>query len=192
MRLNMLRLVWEATVGCGFSSPMLATTRTWVLAFGTKTSVQPHGAWTTSWLTNFPRRFHESHSSGVPFDIRIENIFERGGEGGAFIQVGKRGPGCLGLMAPLVNQPRLTSLSTDFGIWPVMAKPYLLRDSWSQRKQGKGRVQPHPLSAHQGSVSSGIKSRLVRVGKVVHPCRVIIFRKAVSMVMDDLGMDGRS
>ena len=27
------------------------------------------------------------------------------------------------------------------------------------------------------------------MGKVVHPCRVIIFRKAVSTVMDDLGMD---
>src|SRR3954466_7297441 len=99
----MLRLVWEATVGCGFSSPMLATTRTSVLAFETETSVQPHRAWKTSRATNLPSRFHESPSSGVPFDIRIENVFERGGEGGAFIQVGKRRPGCLGLMAPLVN-----------------------------------------------------------------------------------------
>ena len=85
MRLNMLRLVWEATVGCGFSSPMLATTRTWVLAFGTKTSVQPHGAWTTSWLTNLPSRFHESHSSGVPFDICIENLLKDLPGAGAFI-----------------------------------------------------------------------------------------------------------
>ena len=31
---------------------------------------------------------------------------------------------------------------------------------------------------------SGIKSRLVRVGKVVHPCRVKSFRKAVFTVMN--------
>jgi hypothetical protein len=30
---------------------------------------------------------------------------------------------------------------------------------------------------------------LARVGKVVHPCRVKSFRKAVSTVMDDLGTD---
>src|SRR4051812_16411202 len=81
----MLRLVWEATVGCGFSSPMLATTRNQVLAFGTKTSVQPHGAWKTSRATNFPSRFHESHSSGVPFDICIENLLKDLSGEGAFI-----------------------------------------------------------------------------------------------------------
>jgi hypothetical protein len=51
-------------------------------------------------------------------------------------------------------------------------------------------VVNHPLPAFQGeSYNVGIKSRLARVGKVVHPCRVKSFRKAVSMVMDDLGMD---
>jgi hypothetical protein len=39
------------------------------------------------------------------------------------------------------------------------------------------------------SFTGGIKSRLARVGKVVHPYRVKSFRKAVSTVMDDLGMD---
>ena len=49
-------------------------------------------------------------------------------------------------------------------------------------------VSNHPLSAFQGRglIIFGIKSRLVRVGKVVHPCRVKSFRKAVSTVMDDL------
>jgi hypothetical protein len=36
---------------------------------------------------------------------------------------------------------------------------------------------------------SGVKSRSAHVGKVVHPCRVKSFRKAVSTVMDDLGTD---
>ena len=55
-------------------------------------------------------------------------------------------------------------------------------------------VSNHPLPAFQGRglILSGIKIRLVRVGKVVHPCRVIIFCKVVSMAMDDLGMDVRS
>jgi hypothetical protein len=48
----------------------------------------------------------------------------------------------------------------------------------------------HPLPAFQGeSYNVGIKSRLARLGKVVHPCRVKSFRKAMSTVMDDLGMD---
>jgi hypothetical protein len=48
----------------------------------------------------------------------------------------------------------------------------------------------HPLPAFQGeSYNVGIKSRLARVGKVVHPCRVKSFRKAVSTVTDDLGTD---
>jgi hypothetical protein len=48
----------------------------------------------------------------------------------------------------------------------------------------------HPLSAFLGdSLNVGIKSRLARVGKVVHPCRVKSSWKAMSMVMDDLGMD---
>jgi hypothetical protein len=51
-------------------------------------------------------------------------------------------------------------------------------------------VVNHPLPAFQGeSYNVGIKSRLARVGKVVHPCRVKSFWKAVSTVMDDLGMD---
>ena len=45
-------------------------------------------------------------------------------------------------------------------------------------KQGKIVVSNHPLPTHQGSVSSGAKSRLVRVGKVVHPCKVLIFLKS--------------
>ena len=37
-------------------------------------------------MTNFPSRFHESHSSGVPFDICIENLLkDLPGEVGAFI-----------------------------------------------------------------------------------------------------------
>jgi hypothetical protein len=48
----------------------------------------------------------------------------------------------------------------------------------------------HPLPAFQEeSYNVGIKSWLARVGNVVHPCRVKSFRKAVSTVMDDLGMD---
>jgi hypothetical protein len=51
-------------------------------------------------------------------------------------------------------------------------------------------VVNHPLLAFQGeSYNIGIKRRLARVGKVVHPCRVKSFRKAMSTVMDDLGMD---
>jgi hypothetical protein len=38
-------------------------------------------------------------------------------------------------------------------------------------------------------VTYGAKSRSARVDKVVHPCRVKSFRKAVSTVMDDLEMD---
>src|SRR3954469_9204234 len=61
MSLNRLRLVWEATVGCGYSSPMLANPRApGVLSFGTKMSVQPHGAWKTSRVTNLPSLIHES------------------------------------------------------------------------------------------------------------------------------------
>src|SRR4051812_20090247 len=61
MRLNMLRLVWEATVGCCFCSPMVSNPRTpGVLSFGTKTSVQPHGVWKTSRVTNLPSLIHES------------------------------------------------------------------------------------------------------------------------------------
>ena len=33
---------------------------------------------------------------------------------------------------------------------------------------------------------SGVKSRLVRVVNIVHPCRAKSFRKAVSTVMDSL------
>jgi hypothetical protein len=48
----------------------------------------------------------------------------------------------------------------------------------------------HPLPAHQGKcVTYGAKSRSARVGKVVYPCRVKSFRKAVSTVTDDLGTD---
>jgi hypothetical protein len=48
----------------------------------------------------------------------------------------------------------------------------------------------HPLPAFQGeSYNVGIKSRLARVGKVVHPCRVKSFQKAMSTVTDDLGID---
>src|SRR3954468_4902741 len=43
------------------------------------------GAWKPPRPTNLPSRFHESHSSGVPFDICILALLE-GGEGGAFIQ----------------------------------------------------------------------------------------------------------
>jgi hypothetical protein len=51
-------------------------------------------------------------------------------------------------------------------------------------------VVNHPLPAFQGeSYNVGIKSRLARVGKVVHPCRVKSFRKDMSTVTDDLGMD---
>jgi hypothetical protein len=39
------------------------------------------------------------------------------------------------------------------------------------------------------SFTGGIKSWLAHVGKVVHPCRVKSFQKAMSTVMDDLGMD---
>ena len=34
-------------------------------------------------------------------------------------------------------------------------------------------------------------SRTVPMGKLVHPCRVKSFRKAVSAVMDDLGIDDK-
>ena len=45
--------------------------------------------------------------------------------------------------------------------------------------KSKGKVSvDHPLSAHQGSVSCDAKSRSARVGKVVHPCRVLIFSKS--------------
>ena len=63
-----------------------------------------------------------------------------------------------------------------------------MRDSWSRRKEGKGRGQPLPAGLPRKMANNvGIKNRLVRVGKVVHPCRVKSFRKAVSMVMDELG-----
>jgi hypothetical protein len=48
----------------------------------------------------------------------------------------------------------------------------------------------HPLPAFQReSYNIGIKSQLACVGKVVHPCRVKSFQKAVSTVTDNLGMD---
>lgn len=51
-------------------------------------------------------------------------------------------------------------------------------------------VVNHSLPAFQGrELMSGTKNRLARVGKVVHPCRVKSFRKAVSTVTDDLVMD---
>jgi ABC-type Fe3+-hydroxamate transport system substrate-binding protein len=36
---------------------------------------------------------------------------------------------------------------------------------------------------------SGVKSQSTRVGKVVHPCSVKSFRKAMSTVTDNLGTD---
>src|SRR3954463_14708715 len=93
----MLRLVWEVTVGCGFSSPMLATTRNRVLAFGTETSIQPHGDWKTSRATNLPSRFHESHSSSFPFDICIENLSKDLSGEGAFITDREAWTGFLGV-----------------------------------------------------------------------------------------------
>jgi hypothetical protein len=51
-------------------------------------------------------------------------------------------------------------------------------------------VVKHPLSTFLGdSLNVGIKSQLARVGRVVHPCRVKSFRKAMSSVMDDFGTD---
>ena len=49
-------------------------------------------------------------------------------------------------------------------------------------------VVNHSLPAFPGKglMLTGIKNGLVHVGKVVHPCRVKSFRKAVSTVMDDL------
>ena len=65
-----------------------------------------------------PSRFHESHSSGVPFDIRIENIFERGGEGGAFITGREAWTGLLGVdgapgkpTSPHISRDRLRDLT---------------------------------------------------------------------------------
>ena len=43
------------------------------------------GAWKPPRLTNLPSRFHESHSSGVPFDICIENLLKDLPGAGAFI-----------------------------------------------------------------------------------------------------------
>ena len=49
----------------------------------------------------------------------------------------------------------------------------------------------HPLPALQGRelVLTGVKSRLVRVVNLYTPAGLLIFRKAVSAVMDDLGTD---
>jgi hypothetical protein len=38
-------------------------------------------------------------------------------------------------------------------------------------------------------VSYDTKSRLPRVAKVVHPCRVKYFQKTMTTITDDLGMD---
>ena len=64
----MLRLVSEATRVLVFVVPC-SPPRTRVLNFGTKMSVQPHGAWKPPRSTNLPSRFHESNSSSVPFGI---------------------------------------------------------------------------------------------------------------------------
>jgi len=48
-------------------------------------------------------------------------------------------------------------------------------------------VVNHPLPALHGEcLCTGVKSRLVRVVNIVHPCRIKSFRKTVSAVMDDL------
>jgi hypothetical protein len=62
-------------------------------------------------------------------------------------------------------------------------------DLWTRRSNGKVLVD-HPLRACQVKrVSYGVKSRSARVGKVIHPCRVKSFQKAMSTVMDDSGTD---
>ena len=65
--------------GCGFCSPMLATTWNRVLASSTKTECTDTGgpAKDNPRLTNLPSRFHESHSLGVPFDICISGSSEK-------------------------------------------------------------------------------------------------------------------
>ena len=52
--------------------------------------------------------------------------------------------------------------------------------------QGKGCNRSHSAGFPRKRANVHARSRAVRVGKVVHPCRVKSFRKAVSAVMDDL------
>lgn len=76
----MLRLVWEATAGCGFWSHACHTLLgTEFFPLEPRLSVHPREARISapSRLTNLPSRFHESPSSGFPFGIRIENVYEK-------------------------------------------------------------------------------------------------------------------
>ena len=57
--------------------------------------------------------------------------------------------------------------------------------------QGKGLTAP-ALPAFPGrELIDQARGRTVPVVKTVHPCRVLSFLKAVSAVMDDLGMDDK-
>ena len=88
-------------------------------------------------LTNFPSRFHESHSLRVTWSYALHFAWGLKVHNRQVSVVVVAG-GC-GLWG---NPPRLTSLRTDFGTWPVTAEQSLARDSWSRRQQGKGRGQP--------------------------------------------------
>src|SRR5664279_734823 len=55
--------------------------------------------------------------------------------------------------------------------------------------QGKGCNRAHSAGFPRKRAKCMARSRTVRVGKVVHPCRDKSFRKAMSAVMDDLVTD---
>src|SRR5664279_2666457 len=58
--------------------------------------------------------------------------------------------------------------------------------------QGKGCNRSHSAGIPRKSANVQARSRAVRVGKVVHPCRVKSLRKVVSTVMDKLVTDSET
>src|SRR4051812_37246352 len=86
----MLRLVWEATVGCGFAVPYLPLLGPEFLHMvqDERTSTRGPGSpldqltCRVDSMTHIVRAFHSTYAYW---------LFLNGGEGGAFIQVGKRG-----------------------------------------------------------------------------------------------------
>jgi hypothetical protein len=125
-------------------------------------------------MSHIVRYFHSAYAQQT-FVKRVHSIHE------GMVEL-KRGT-TSDLIPHTANRDRFEVAISRWGISPFRS------DSWTRRSNGKVLVD-HPLPARQVNlVSYDVKSRSTRVGKVVHPCRVKSFQKAVSMIKDDLGTD---
>jgi hypothetical protein len=168
---------------------ILATLGPKFLSLDPRLSVRPHvEEWDFRWLTNLLRSIHELPSLGFPFGICIE-IETRWWK--RCIHTG--------------TWPRLLEVDSSDKPTSTHNEQFRIRE----RPTSRWRLEPFGVAHgigqrkvkvvgdhHSASVSHNdvmwLWRRSSRVGKVVHPCRVKSFRKAVSTVMDDLETDAWS